>query len=208
MKKTEMTFVATIEAVNDQPVGPRATLASFRDGGGKNPGFQFTRYYWEGEGTRDGILSSFEAKIHFRSATALRHEVLLPCGASSEYLDRQLLVSRYDETLPSYFYDAFAQIKIELDEDKPLHIGYEMVRAYARRYFVLGMDLPVILVLHAPAIAGSRNKPHVHIMIPARQLGHNGWGIAARELCCDAGHVAALEAWKTFELEWLEKGGL
>jgi hypothetical protein len=184
---------------------PPATLESFVNGGGFYPGFQFKRGWWEGPGEREGIYSTFASRIQVgdcpKAGMALRHEVLLPDLASSEYLDWEVLVRRFDETLPSFCHDAYAAVKIDLPPDQAPHVGFETVRSYAHEYFVRGKDLPVVLALHVPYMAGSKNRPHTHILIPARQLGAHGFGLACRDLCSDQGHLASFEAWKAFQRE-------
>jgi len=54
-------------------------------------------------------------------------------------------------------------------------------------YFARELQLAVLMVLHAPYLAGSSNDPHVHLLVPARRLGTNGFGLHARDVCSGNG---------------------
>jgi hypothetical protein len=176
-----------------------ATLKSFHDGGGTHSGFRFQRSWWQGSGPRAGIAERILKKLqpgddpdHGR---ALKHDVLLPANAPSEYMVIEHLLERYDATLPRFGQHAYAQITIDLDPAEPLHVSWERVRRYARSFADTG--LAVVLVLHAPSLALSANAAHCHLILPARFLTAHGFGAVASRLCSDPGHCDAWEAWQT-----------
>ena len=183
-----------------------AILRHFVNGGGSHLDFDFTRYWWEGEGARAGIAPWVEKKMRPGDdpdhGAALGVDLVLPRRAPGDYWDIAHLLGRFDATLPAFERHAFVQVKIGLPEDEPLHVGAEKVRAFARRHFAIERRLAAIIVTHAPAIAGSSNQPHIHVIVPARELGPNGFGITLHRLCSDSGQQEAWEAWKPYVDQW------
>jgi hypothetical protein len=177
-------------------------LSHFTNGGGTYEGFDFTRFWYAVPGPRVGIAEWVRAKLQVGDdptfGNAVKHDVLPPDLAPGEYLNLEHLVTRYDEMLPKFEYNAFAHVKIALSSDEPHQIGWERVRAFSRQYFTLDRKLATILVLHAPGIACSSNTPHVHVIVPARQLGPNGFGETDRLLCTDPGQQAIWTAWEAW----------
>lgn len=175
-----------------------AKLKQFSDGAGKQAGFSFTRYWWDGEGHRAGIAPWVRKKLRPGNdpiyGVAAKSEVLLPALASGEYMDLGFLLERFDKTLPPFERHAFVQTKISLDPNEPWHVGYERVRSYARNHFTRHA---VILVAHIPGTVGLEgNGSHIHCIVPSRLLGINGFGGACHHLCSDRGHVDAWMAWE------------
>ncbi|WP_253190495.1 MobA/MobL family protein [Sphingomonas sp. LM7] len=183
-----------------------AELKQFSNGAGSQPGFYFERKWWEGHGPRAGISPWVEKKIRVGNdlafGTAARFEVLLPRFAPGEYATLAHLVARFDETLPMYERHALVQVKIELPFHEPYHVGYEVVRAFARQHFTVERAHPVILVAHLPGMAGSENKPHIHAIVLARELGPNGFGETNTRMCSDKGQADAWEAWQPRLADW------
>ena len=181
-------------------------LRQFVNGGGDHADFDFTRYWWEGSGPRTGIASWVEKKIRPGDDPvhgAARHvDLVLPRRAPGDYWDIAHLLARFDATLPAYERHAFVQVKIGLPETEPLHVGAEKVRAFARRHFAIERRLPAIIITHAPAVAGSSNQPHIHVVVPARELGPDGFGVTVHRLCSDTGQQEAWEAWKPYGDQW------
>ncbi|MEW9853901.1 hypothetical protein [Novosphingobium sp. M1R2S20] len=175
-----------------------AELKQFTNGGGAHPGFDFTRYWWQGEGPRDGITLWIRKKIRPGDdpdfGYAAKCEVLVPSDAPGDYADLDFLLERFNRTLPPFERHAFIQVKVTLDPREPWHAGYERVRAYARSHFARHA---VILVAHVPGTAGlDGNGSHVHCVVLSRPLGINGFGGACHHLCSDKGHADAWAAWQ------------
>ncbi|WP_022682582.1 hypothetical protein [Sphingobium bisphenolivorans] len=163
-----------------------------------HPEFRYMRWYWKVDGPSIGIAASVLGKLNPAGHQAARHDLLLPGSAPGEYADLRYLLERYDATQPVIERNGYAQFNIILDADRPLHAGWELVRAWTLSYFVRELQLAAVLVLHAPFLAGSANEPHVHILVPARRLTANGFGLHARDTCSDAGAAEALASWLAF----------
>lgn len=177
-----------------------AELRQFANGAGSHPNFDFIRYWWEGEGARDGITPWVQKKVRPGDDPMFGHaakwEVLLPHDAPGDYANLDFLLERFDRTLPPFERHAFIQVKVPLDPNEAWHAGYERVRSYARAHFV-DMGHAVILVAHVPSVAGlDGNGSHVHCVVLSRALTINGFGGASHHLCSDKGHIEAWAAWQ------------
>lgn len=173
-------------------------LSCFRADASAHPGFRYHRFFWKQTGLKSGITSAVLVKLHPAGHQAARHDLLLPTSAPGEYSDLHHLLARYDATQPAIERNGYAQFTIDLSGDRPLHVSWEDVRAWVRCYFVDRLQLAAVMVLHAPYLAGSANDPHIHILIPARRLGPNGFGAHARDVCSDTGFAEALADWNAF----------
>lgn len=204
----------------DQPAGPcviagpgnsnaaPAELRRFINGAGIHPNFDFTRYWWPSSEGRPGIAQWVQKKLRPGSdpvfGQAARVDVVLPPAVCGEYMHLPFLLERYDQTLPSFEQHAFVQVKFTLPATEPLHVGWERVRGFALEYFARERGLAAILVLHNPGTAGSCNPPHIHLIVPARELTTNGFGATDKRLCSDLGQEECWAAWQVF----LGKGGI
>lgn len=185
----------------------KAELRLFHDGGGRQENFSFTRAYWVGEGERESILDRINKKLDvIRSETgevlarAAKVDLLLPPVAPQEYMDIEHVVRRYEETLPPHELNAFAQVTIRFPDVPNLHQPWEMVRGWAKLHYA--GRVPVILVLHAPHLAGSPNPGHVHCIALCRSLTIMGWAHMERAIASDAGQREAHESWTAFQQDW------
>lgn len=165
----------------------------------EDEGFTFTRYWWHGQGPREGITPWVHRKMwpgdDPQFGAAAKVEVLLPSTAPADYADAGFLLRRFDETLPPFERHAMVQAKIALDPAEAWHAGYERIRAYARSHFAI--RFPVILVAHVPGVAGlDGNGSHVHCIVLSRAVGINGFSGACHKLCSDKGYATALSAWQ------------
>ena len=160
--------------------------------------FRYIRYYWKGDGPRTGITAAVLRKLTPAGHQAARHDLLLPESAPGEYAQLSYLLERYDATQPAVEKNGYAQFTLDLSPDRPLHASWEHVRSWAYGYFVRQFQLAVLMVMHAPYLAGSANDPHIHLVVPARRLGANGFGAHARDVCSDSGCAEALASWQLF----------
>ncbi|SLK10611.1 hypothetical protein [Novosphingobium mathurense] len=100
-----------------------ATLKSFSKGDRDRPGFSFTRYWWLGEGGREGIAPWVRRKLKPgddpKFGHTARSEVLLPASAPGDYASIEFLLQRFDDTLPPFESHAMVQAKITLDDSEP-----------------------------------------------------------------------------------------
>jgi hypothetical protein len=176
-----------------------ATLKSFTQSDADHPELSFTRYWWLGDGPREGIEPWVRKKMRPGDdpefGWAAKMEVLLPRDAPSDYAGINFLLRRFDETLPPFECHAMVQVKIVLGAAEPWHAAYERVRGYARSHFAA--RFPTILVAHVPGVAGLTGYGnHIHCIVLSRPLGINGLGGADHHLCSDRGYADALQAWQ------------
>lgn len=181
--------------------GPEA-LSSFAADAADHPDFRYIRYYWKQDGPKSGIASAILAKLTPAGHQAARHDLLLPKSAPGEYSELAHLLDRYDATQPGIERNGYAQFTIDLPADRPIHAGWEQIRAWVLNYFVRQFDLAAVMVLHIPFRAGSSNPTHIHILLPARRLGPNGFAFHARATCSDDGCKEALIDWQTFSKDY------
>ncbi len=112
--------------------------------------------------------------------------VVLPPDAPGDIETAADLLQRFDEALPLKE-DIGVKFKITLDENRPVHAEWELVRAWAYQYFCLELSLAAVLILHRPALAGGLRPAHVHIFVPARKLNVNGFGAdTGSQLCFES----------------------
>jgi hypothetical protein len=165
--------------------------------------FGFARFYWvDGLGYRQSMLSNFRKKRRPVSGsgdedTAARVEVLLPADAAEEYTDIDFLVRRYQEKLPDDESTAYAQVTLRFPDAANAHHPYEVARQWIRSFYVdrPEVGVPVVLVLHAPHLAGSASPVHAHALVLPRRLNRFGWSTMMAELAYDEGEKAARTAW-------------
>lgn len=130
--------------------------------------------------------------------TAARTDTLLPPGVPDLFLDPLALAASYmSNSLPAQK-DLLICLKMTLDEDQPLHGGWERARSFAREVLVAAHGLPVVLILHDPAMSGQLrpNRPHIHAMAFARRFAARGWAERS-SLARDEAHHGLAEAWRT-----------
>lgn len=183
-------------------------LKSFYHGGGGASSFAMARFYWAaGEGPRESIEPRFTKKRRPAGAesevdTAARVEVLLPADAPQDYADPGFIVRHYEASLPPDEVLAFVQVTIHFGDSPNLHHPYEVARSWVRSYFVEGMSVPVVLVLHAPHLAGSNAEGHVHALVLPRRASRLGWMRMERDLGTDASALKARLAWDELGHPW------
>jgi hypothetical protein len=165
--------------------------------------FGFDRFYWlPGTGPRESILPRVLKKRRPAGAesdkdTAARVEPLLPFDAAEIYSDVDFLVRHYEDCLPLTETTAYAQVTLKFPAAPNAHSVYEVARAWVRNHFVdsANSGVPVILVLHAPYLAGSDAHVHAHALVLPVQLNRFGWGRSVAEIASDAGQQEALASW-------------
>lgn len=196
-KTLAKTVVAAPETVTT--IEP-ATLKQFSQSGVE--GFTFTRYYWEGDGPREGITPWIQKKLRPgddpKFGACAKAEVLLSAKTPAIYAELPFLIEHFDDELPRHERNAMVQVKLALDPEEPWHAGYEEVRAFARAHFV-SQHLPVILVAHVPSVGGLNGYgPHVHCIVLSRPININGLLGANYRLCSDTGYAEALASWQAW----------
>lgn len=180
-----------------------AALKAFHHGTEETENFSFSRFWWDGDGPREGVaakmLKKFQPTLGNHddpdAVTAARTDLLLPFDAQADYMDVRHLLDRYDATLPMSETHAFVQVTLHFPEATNLHTPFEEARAFAMDYFVSDRRLAVIVVLHAPNLAASNSLLHAHLLIPLRRVGPLGWGEMERHLPNDRGRDEVFTAW-------------
>lgn len=190
-----------------------AELKAFHHVAGRSENFGFSRFWWEGDGPREGIAPKVLKKFQplagpnddLETITAARTDLLLPIDAQADYMDVHHLLDRYDAKLPAHEKHAFVQVTLHFPDALNLHGAWEEARSFAMRYLVMERQLAVVLVLHAPSLAASGSHLHAHLLMPLRRLGPLGWGEVERKLPNDRGFEEVREAWTAFRAEWAKK---
>ena len=128
-----------------------------------------------------------------------RWDVLLPPSGTDEYMAPRQLMESYERHLLPWRQGLLCTIKVLQPLSEPLQSSYERIRLAARQAFPLKRKLPVIVIAHAPFLAGvdsAVRHPHIHICVPASTMSLLGFGVPNDEVTSDAGHLALYEEFK------------
>lgn len=179
-------------------------LKAYYHGGGVVSSFGFARFYWPGgDGQRESIEPHVTRKrrpagAHSKVDTAAKIEVLLPGEAPQDYADVDFLIRHYEASLPADETSAFIQVTIRFGDSANLHQPFEVTRAWLKSFYVEGQGVPVLLILHAPHLAGSSADGHIHALVLPRRLSRFGWTGGALDLGSDGAAIKARFAWGAF----------
>lgn len=141
--------------------------------------------------------------------TCAKWDVLLPEGASDDYLDPQQLARAYDRQAFGVIRDLLVIITLrfpEVDAALPtmkLHEAWELSRSFANEKLVMERRLAVVPVLHVPGRAAKPGFPHVHLMTFARELLPSSFGMFSRSIASDEGRCIIDKEWA----EWRRTKG-
>jgi hypothetical protein len=135
--------------------------------------------------------------------TAARHEVLLPPGGVSDLLlDPRRLTERYADQLLTWQTSLLAVIKIvpAPQAGSTMNEAWQVVHGWAVSRICRARGLPVILVQHAPFLAGKDDTPaHLHALIFGRRMsGGSSFGGIDFELTSDEGHPPLYAEYKAY----------
>lgn len=154
------------------------------------------------------ILKPDDPSLPWDRPTCFKHDVLLPSGASDEYWEAQALTRAYDQQGFSLT-DLVVVITLrfpEVEASPPLlrlHEAWETARQFTLERLVRQFGVAAICILHVPARAARPGAPHVHVLVPARELLPSGFGMFAKPLASDDGRQILDEQWSS----WLEAKG-
>jgi hypothetical protein len=146
------------------------------------------------------ILKPVDAALPWLQPTCFRHDVLLPAGASDDWCDAQRLARTYDEQGFSLV-DLVIAVNLRFPEAEALpqriklHEAWEMARAFTLERLVRVHNVAAVCVMHVPARAARPGPPHVHVLIPAREVLPTGFGKFARPLATDEGRELLDAEW-------------
>jgi hypothetical protein len=116
-----------------------------------------------------------------------RCDVLLPPKAPDDCLDPKALCDLYEKHSFEGIKDLVVMATLRLQSPDRLHQEWEAVRAFAHDRLCKERHLAVVAVMHLPVLVGSTNPPHIHLMMPARELHSFGFGELVRPLATDRG---------------------
>lgn len=119
--------------------------------------------------------------------TCYRWDVLLPPNAMDECIDPQRLCEIYEQQAFAGLKDLVIMATLRFPDPDRLHHVWERVRIFARERMCAQRHLAVVTVMHLPVTIGSTNPPHIHLMMPARQLRSFGFGEFVRPFASDRG---------------------
>lgn len=164
---------------------------------GKMNDFSFGVLRSSFSGRANSVLDYADTKLRL----CTRSEVLLPPDAHDGLLAPTGLWRSYESAMLPGQRDLATCVTIYLPDARTLHSAYEEVRSFARQALVAEHGLPVMVVLHAPGLAGSAHDPHAHLVIAARQLRSWGWG-AFSALVRDEAQRELFDAWTAHRKAW------
>lgn len=132
-------------------------------------------------------------------ATCYRWDVLLPENAPDNCADPKQLCELYEAQAFDTIKDLVVMATLRFPDPDRLHHVWELVRAFALERLCNHRHLAVVAAMHLPVLIGSANPPHIHLMMPARELRSFGFGNLVRPLATDKGKqilADELEQWK------------
>lgn len=124
--------------------------------------------------------------------TCFRYDVLLPKGGVDAFMCPERLLEAYERHLFSWRQGLLCVLKVDQPISEPLQASYERIRDAARQSFALKRNLPVVLVAHAPFLAGAspvNRGPHCHVIALTAELSILGFTTTNDEITSDAGHL-------------------
>lgn len=122
-----------------------------------------------------------------------RSDVLLPPSAADDLQSARALCELYEANAFEGLKDLVVMITLRFPDADRLHLIWEEVRAFAYEHFCRRRHLAVVAAMHVPGTKGSTNPPHIHLMIPARELRSWGFFDYIRPLASDQGKALVLE---------------
>ena len=187
-----------------------AKLKPFIDGGGKFEDFSFARWFWVGDGPRDGLAEKIMKKRcpvppapgSLDIETAAKTEFIAPARATAEFICIQHFLQQYSAAQPRDQVNAYEQLTFSFPNAFNLHHPFEMVRKFACDEFVNSREMPVFLAAHAPWMAASSNPGHIHALVFPVRLDHRGFSCWDHKLPSDAGNREVHDAWIAFRKQW------
>jgi hypothetical protein len=151
------------------------------------------------------VMKPKDLSLPWPQPTCHKLDVLLPKGASDELWDPQRLAQAYDRQCFNTIRDlvVIVTLRFPLVDVVPqlmrLHEAWELGRGFAAE-LVKEHGVAIVAAMHVPARAAKPGLPHIHLMIPARQLLPSGFGKFVRPLATDDGRALVEKAW----VKWQE----
>lgn len=101
--------------------------------------------------------------------TCYRSETLLPSHAPDACQKAHVLCDLFEQS-PDRIVDLAVIVTLRFASSALRHEAWELHRAFAREYFVLERNLPVLMAMHVPQLSFRRNPPHTHLVVLSRRL--------------------------------------
>ena len=123
------------------------------------------------------LHDSYYDKTYYRKRDdVLYSRVFQPDNAPPDFYDLQYLCNKIDEAEIRYDAQTAREFKGSLPNELPFHELTRIVGEFTRTNFV-NHDLCAIAAIHEGRNANdlSRNNPHVHIIVPIRTVGPDGF---------------------------------
>ena len=152
------------------------------------------------------ILRPDDPRAPWVNPSCFLHSVQLPPGASDALWDAQRLARAYDEQGFS-LRDVLVIVTLRFPEAEAvpqllrLHEAWRISQEFVWSRIVSEHRVAAISVMHVPARAARPGSPHVHILIPARELLPTGFSKFARPLGTDEGRDLMDEEWAAWRRE-------
>jgi hypothetical protein len=128
--------------------------------------------------------------------TALRAEVIVPSDADDVYADPHLLGRLIDHAAARDKPTAALLGYWTVSEPDVAHLHQQWRRG---RAIVEGLvdrfDVPMLVVQHAPSLAGNGNPPHLHVLAATRKLTVRGFSTSVTALIGDKARDVFVRAW-------------
>ncbi len=144
------------------------------------------------------VMKPKDLSLPWPNPTCHKLDVQLPHGASDELWDPQRLAQAYDRQCFSAIRDLVVIVTLrfpEVDEGRMrLHEAWHLGWSFGAN-LVQEHSVAVVAAMHVPARAAKPGFPHIHLMIPARQLLPSGFGKFAQPLATDHGRALVEKAW-------------
>lgn len=193
-----------------RPKGRTWSPRMYMDPAGSTPGFHYSVLRRTYNGQENNASEFVRQKLYPVKApptgvwdppfTCLRHDVLLPSGAVDALMCPQRLLAAYERHLLAWRSGLLCVLKVEQALSEPLQASYERIRQAARSSFALRRKLPVIVIAHAPFLAGAspvNRAPHCHVIALPAELSLLGFTTLNDEVTSDAGHLALYEEFRS-----------
>lgn len=109
--------------------------------------------------------------LHGGASNCRRHELLIPPHATDMLRDIGMITRRYEEQRIPETRDLMILFTVRFKPGGTFHAQFEAARSFAWAKLCVERRLPVVLIQHQPGLSGyAEGKPHVHMLIFAREL--------------------------------------
>lgn len=127
--------------------------------------------------------------------TCRRHDVLLPRHAPDHCWTPRGLCDHFEAQAMPNQTDLFGVLTLRCAHHDARPAFWESVRGFLRTHIVDARQLPVVMALHVPSIAGRNLPPHVHALLSLRQLPGPDFGIFDADLKGPDAKQVLLDLW-------------